>query len=152
MKRIIDSYIGAGHLIFAALGVLLLLTGLLLPRWRVVSREETMASWYGVPFHGRTTASGRTYNKLELTAAHRRLPFGTRVRVVDLETGRSVVVTINDRGPYRMDDAGRAVFPLQPHPTRGIDLSYRAARRLGTLGRGVARVRVEVLEPVFPRT
>lgn len=149
IKRIEQFWSHSG-LLFASCCALILAVGALTPRWRVVSRDETIASWYGVPFHGRTTASGETYNMLQMTAAHRRLPFGTRVRVTDLETGRAVLVTINDRGPYRMDEEGRAIFPLQPHPSRDIDLSFRAARRLGTLRRGVARVSLEVLEPVFP--
>ena len=139
-----------GRLFFLPLCALLLLSGLLLPRWRVVGEEETIASWYGSVFHGRATASGKLYNMLELTAAHRLLPFGTRVRVVDLETEKAVIVTITDRGPFQTDAEGKALLPLQPHPTRNIDLSYRAAHRLGMLERGVAAVKLQYLEPAFP--
>lgn len=90
-----------------------------------------MASWYGPGFHGNRTANGETYNQHALTAAHRSLPFGTRVRVTHTRTGRSVVVRINDRGPYI---GGRV-----------LDLSAGAARVLGMMGSGVAPVRVEVL-------
>jgi rare lipoprotein A len=87
-----------------------------------------IASWYGGRFHGRRTASGEVYNKYAYTAAHRTLPFGTRVRVINLENGRSVVLTVNDRGPF----------------VRGriIDVSQRAARALGFMRRGIVRVRV----------
>ncbi len=94
--------------------------------------ESGMASYYAPEFHGRETASGETYRKDGLTAAHRTLPFGTRVRVTNIENGRSVVVTVTDRGPYRRE--------------RIIDLSKRAARELRMVRAGVARVRVEVID------
>ncbi|MBE9018072.1 septal ring lytic transglycosylase RlpA family protein [Chroococcidiopsis sp. CCALA 051] len=90
-----------------------------------------VASWYGPGFHGNRTANGETYNQNALTAAHKSLPFGTRVRVTHAGTGRSIVVRINDRGPYI---GGRI-----------IDLSAAAARVLGMAGSGVAPVRVEIL-------
>src|SRR5690606_36476085 len=89
------------------------------------------ASWYGRKFHGRLTASGEAYDMAALTAAHRTLPFGSRVRVTNLTNGRSVLVTINDRGPFAED--------------RLIDLSQAAARQLGILEDGVVEVRLEVL-------
>ena len=89
------------------------------------------ASWYGPGFHGRRTANGERFNQNALTAAHRTLPFGTRVRVTNLRNNRSVVVRINDRGPY---SGGRI-----------IDLSAAAAREIGMINSGVARVRIEVL-------
>ena len=89
--------------------------------------EQTgVASWYGRQHHGKLTASGEVYDMNALTAAHRTLPLGSRVRVTNLDNGRSVDVRINDRGPF----AGN----------RLIDLSYAAARRLGALGAGVFRV------------
>ena len=90
-----------------------------------------LASWYGPGFHGRLTASGEVYNQNALTAAHPDLKFGTKVKVTNLRNGRSVVVRINDRGPY----AGGRV----------IDLSAAAARSLGMIKSGVASVRVTVL-------
>lgn len=89
------------------------------------------ASWYGREFHGRPTASGERYNMRKMTAAHQRLPLGTRVRVTDLATGRAVVVRINDRGPFMK--------------RRIIDLSWGAARRLGMVEKGVAKVGLEIL-------
>lgn len=95
------------------------------------SGEVGVASWYGVPYHGRTTASGETYDMNDLTAAHPSLPFGARVRVTNLDNGRSLVLRINDRGPFV--------------ERRIIDVSKRAAQELGFLHDGLARVRVEVL-------
>jgi rare lipoprotein A len=89
------------------------------------------ASYYGSRHHGKRTASGEPFNKNALTAAHRSLPFGTRVKVTNLNNDRSVVVRINDRGPH----------------TRGrlIDLSRAAAEKLGMVRSGTARVRVQSL-------
>jgi len=88
--------------------------------------ERGIASWYGDSYHGRTTASGETFDMGKMTAAHKKLPFGTRVKVKDLDTGRSVVVRINDRGPFVWG--------------RIIDLSKEAASRLGILDKGLANV------------
>lgn len=90
----------------------------------VVRPQAGIASWYGPGFHGRTTANGERFNTHALTAAHRTLPFGTKVRVTNRNNGRSVVVRINDRGPYV---GGRV-----------IDLSNASARALGMSG--VAKV------------
>jgi rare lipoprotein A len=96
----------------------------------IIQGEEGIASWYGHPYHGRPTASGEIYNMYDLTAAHRTLPFGTQVRVHDLENGRDVVVRINDRGPFVQN--------------RIIDLSYSAAQAMDMPS--VARVRLEILD------
>jgi rare lipoprotein A len=87
------------------------------------------ASWYGPGFHGKRTASGSKFNQNAMTAAHRSLPFGTRVRVVDQRTGRAVTVTIDDRGPF----------------VRGriIDLSKAAATKLGFRNAGTTKVCIE---------
>ena len=90
-----------------------------------------MASWYGPGFHGNRSASGERYNQNAMTAAHRNLPFGTKVQVTNLNNGRSVIVRINDRGPYVRG--------------RVIDLSAAAARVLGVMQTGVAPVRLDVL-------
>ncbi|MHC1791249.1 septal ring lytic transglycosylase RlpA family protein [Solidesulfovibrio sp.] len=93
-------------------------------------REEGIASWYGPGFHGKTTSCGEIYDQYKLTAAHKLLPMHTMVRVTNLENGRSMVLRVNDRGPFV---AGRI-----------IDLSQAGARELGVHARGTARVRVEV--------
>ncbi len=95
--------------------------------------ETGMASWYGEKFHGRPTALGETYNMYAMTAAHKTLPLPTQVRVTNLENGRSAELRVNDRGPFVKG--------------RVIDLSYGAARQLGVVRRGTARVRIEALEP-----
>ncbi len=93
--------------------------------------QDGMASWYGGQHHGGPTASGERFDKNAMTAAHRTLPMNTRVRVTSKRNGRSVVVRINDRGPY-----GRG---------RIIDLSEAAAKQLDMIDAGVVPVRVEVL-------
>jgi rare lipoprotein A len=94
----------------------------------IVQGEEGIASWYGHPFDGRRTSSGEIYNMHAMTAAHRTLPFGTTVRVHDLENGDSVVVRINDRGPFV---EGRI-----------IDLSYAAAMAMHMTGTAVVRLEI----------
>lgn len=93
---------------------------------------EGDASYYGNELAGRPTASGERFDPQQLTAAHRTLPFGTRLRVTNISNGHSVVVRVNDRGPF----SGQRV----------LDLSYSAARQIGILQRGQARVRMEVLK------
>jgi rare lipoprotein A len=90
-----------------------------------------VASYYGRAFQGRVTASGERYDADKLTAAHRTLPFGTRLRVTNLANGRKVVVRVNDRGPNRIE--------------RIIDLSWQAAQKLQFGHQGLTRVRVEIL-------
>lgn len=99
-----------------------------------------VASYYGPGFHGNETASGEIFDQRAMTAAHRTLPLGTRVRVTNLENGRSVVVRINDRGPYGRNYRNGTI----------IDLSRGAARRLRFLEDGLVRVKVEVLPPEAP--
>lgn len=94
--------------------------------------DEGGASYYALGFHGRRTASGEPHDKSSLSAAHRTLPFGTIVRVTNLSNGRDVVVRINDRGPFR--------------PGRIIDVSPAAARAIGMIRSGTARVRIETLD------
>jgi rare lipoprotein A len=96
--------------------------------------EHGIASWYGGRWVGRLTANGETYRASDVTAAHKKLPFHTRVRVVDLKTGNSLIVRINNRGPYVKG--------------RIIDLSVAAAKQLGTYDRGIARVRIEALREI----
>jgi rare lipoprotein A len=95
------------------------------------AKETGHASWYGHPYHGRRTSNGEVYDMDKMTAAHLRLPFGTWVRVKNLENGRRTEVRINDRGPFVKN--------------RIIDLSREAARRIEMIGPGTARVRVEVI-------
>ncbi|MGH9518220.1 MAG: septal ring lytic transglycosylase RlpA family protein, partial [Terriglobales bacterium] len=95
-----------------------------------------MASWYGAEFQGRETTDGEHFNMYALTAAHRTLPFGTRVRVTNLLNQRSVILRINDRGPVPVD--------------RVVDLSYAAARALDACEDGVFPVRIELVPKPDP--
>jgi rare lipoprotein A (peptidoglycan hydrolase) len=95
--------------------------------------EVGAASWYGDPFHGQLTANGEIYNMFEMTAAHPSLPFGTSLRVTNVRSGRSVVVRINDRGPFI---GGRI-----------LDLSYAAAKQLRLVWPGQAQVRLDLIDP-----
>lgn len=114
-----------------------LLTLIVLAGWRYGGRgdgelkfiENGTASWYGPGFHGKKTASGERYDQNDLTAAHKKLPLGSEATVTNVETGKSVEVEINDRGPYV--------------PGRKIDLSKEAAQRIGVIKEGTAKVRIE---------
>jgi|TARA_B110000967_G_scaffold13220_1_gene12737 rare lipoprotein A len=98
-----------------------------------------IASWYGTKFHGRLTSNGEVYNMYGMTAAHKSLPIPSYARVTNVENGKSVVVRINDRGPF--------------HGARLIDLSYVAAMKLGYADKGTAKVLIEVIDTaVHPQT
>ncbi|NOX77143.1 MAG: septal ring lytic transglycosylase RlpA family protein [Gammaproteobacteria bacterium] len=96
-------------------------------------RQRGVASWYGTKFHGRRTSSGEAYDMYAMTAAHKTLPLPSYVRVTHLDTGRKIVVRVNDRGPFA---EGRI-----------IDLSYVAAKKLGIDRQGTGRVAIEVIDP-----
>lgn len=96
--------------------------------------EEGTASWYGLKFHGRATANGERFSAYKPTAAHRSLPIPSFVRVTNLENQASMVLRVNDRGPF--------------HPDRIIDLSYGAAVRLGFADQGTAKVRIDAVEVI----
>lgn len=98
--------------------------------------ERGTASWYGSKFHGRRTSSGEAFDMYRYTAAHRTLPLPSFARVTNLDNGRSVIVRVNDRGPFRKN--------------RLIDVSYAAAVRLGFADRGTARVEVRAVGPGIP--
>ena len=121
--------LAAGFALALALGTL----GCATTRAGTLERHEQvgLASYYARAHQGHRTASGERFDMEAMTAAHRSLPFGTRLRVTNLANGRRVVVRVNDRGPYKED--------------RIIDLSYAAARELGMAIRGIARVRLEVV-------
>ena len=101
------------------------------------AEEVGFASWYGAPHHGRRTASGEVYDMHQLTAAHRTMPFGTRLLVTNRDTSQSAEVRVNDRGPFV---EGRI-----------LDVSYAAARQLGAVGPGLIPVRLRVIALPGPR-
>jgi rare lipoprotein A len=129
MQKLVKSCAFAGIILFSLLTV----GGITNAKEDTSTRQvfSGPASWYGGYFHGRTTANGERYDMNGLTAAHRSLPFGTKVRVTNLKNGRSVTVRINDRGPY----VGKRI----------IDLSRGAAQAVNMIRAGVALVRLEVL-------
>ncbi len=98
--------------------------------------SKGVASWYGREFHGRRTANGERYDQYGFTAAHRTLPFGTRLLVTNLQNGMSTVVKVNDRGPFAKD--------------RILDLSYGAAKAIGMVGPGTASVQLELVDGPAP--
>lgn len=100
--------------------------------------ERGVASWYGKKFHGRKTANGERYNMYAMTAAHKTLPIPSYVKVTNLDNGRSVVVRVNDRGPF--------------HSNRIIDLSYAAASKLGFAQNGTGKVELRAIEPGEPNS
>jgi rare lipoprotein A len=97
--------------------------------------EVGVASWYGDPYHGRTTASGEVYDMEAMTAAHQTLPFGTVLSVWNLDNGLVTTVRVNDRGPFWQN--------------RIVDLSRHAARELDMIGPGTARVRLTIVAPAM---
>ena len=103
---------------------------------RGAHEERGMASWYGGKFHGRRTANGEVYDMYGMTAAHKTLPFNSMVEVRNLDNGRSTVVRINDRGPFKRG--------------RIIDLSYSAAEEIGMIGPGTAKVKIRVVKRGAP--
>jgi rare lipoprotein A len=98
--------------------------------------EEGIASWYGLKFHGELTSNGEVYNMYEMSAAHKSLPLPSFVRVTNLDNNLSVIVRVNDRGPF--------------HSGRNIDLSYAAAKKLGYEKKGTANVKLDVISPTRP--
>jgi len=99
-------------------------------------RERGLASWYGKKFHGQRTANGETYDMYAMSAAHKTLPLPSYLRVRNLSNGKSVIVRVNDRGPF--------------HSNRIVDLSYAAAARLGIIGSGTGIVEIEGLTADAP--
>ncbi len=95
-------------------------------------RKYGIASWYGKKFHGRKTSNGEIYNMYTFTAAHKKIPFGTIVKVTNINNGKSVKVRINDRGPYKKG--------------RIIDLSYKAAKEIDMVNDGVVDVKLEIMK------
>jgi rare lipoprotein A len=106
--------------------------------WRDIEQysEEGTASWYGPGFHGQYTANGETYNQYEISAAHKHLPIPCYVRVINQDNGRSLIVRVNDRGPF--------------HDDRILDLSFGAAQQLGIVGQGIAKVRLDLIQAPRP--
>ena len=99
---------------------------------KIIASKIGIASYYSNNLHGRKTANGEIYNKNKFTAAHRKMKFGTKLIVTNLNNNKSVKVTINDRGPFVKK--------------RIIDLSYAAAKKIGLIKKGIAKVRIDVIK------
>lgn len=132
MRRVLTSILATGLLV-ATMGAGPVQSGSKAVEKPAKPYQVGRASWYGKPFHGRTTANGETYNMFQFTAAHRQLPLGTWVKVTNLRNSRWIMVRVNDRGPVPEN--------------RIIDLSYAAAQLLGFRERGIERVRLDKVDP-----
>lgn len=125
---------GKGNIFFLLFFPLFLSGCVLIPEKKVIFKERYFekgyASWYGSEFHGKKTASGEIYNKNAMTGAHKTLPFGTKVKVTRVDNGKSVIIRINDRGPFRKGFI--------------VDLSEAAAKKLGIKTK--ALVTLEILD------
>lgn len=104
-----------------------------------------LVSYYGERWNGRTTANMEIFDCNLLTCASPTLPFNTILKVTNMENNKSVVVRVNDRGPYKMDKKGKAIFPLIPHPKRVLDLSKEAFRSIGDLDKGLLNIKYEIV-------
>ena len=132
MRRVLTSILATG-VIVATMGAAPVKSGPKAVKVPAKPYQIGRASWYGKPFHGRTTANGETYNMFRFTAAHRQLPLGTWVKVTNLRNGKWLMVRVNDRGPVP--------------ESRIIDLSYASAQLLGFRERGTERVRLDIVNP-----
>jgi rare lipoprotein A len=128
---------GFGRVAPAGIAALMLVAGIATPHAQSVTTFSGKAAYYDPDYKGKTT-SGEPYDGAKFTAAHKTLPFGTRLRVTDVKTGRSTIVVVNDRGPFT--------------PGRVIDLSLAAAKEIGMIKRGIIAVTVSVLAPDEPIT
>lgn len=115
-----------------------------------VQKEERFrygnVSYYGDYWNGKSTANMEIFDSNKLTAASPNLPFNTKVKIINLKNNKSVIVRINDRGPFKMDKStGKVQKPLQPHPSRVFDLSKAAFDSIGNLDKGVLKVKYKVV-------
>ena len=103
------------------------------------------ASYYGKKWNGRTTANMEIFDCTKLTCASPELPFNTKIKVTNLDNNKSVIVRVNDRGPFKMDKEGGVVRPLEPHPKRVLDLSRKSFRKIGDLEKGILNIKYEIV-------
>lgn len=112
--------------------------------------KTTRVSWYGPGFHGRVTANGEIYDQNKLTCASPWMKFGTMIKITNTTNNKSVVVRVNDRGPYHcyVDSLKKVkpYYPLKAHPTRGFDLSKAAFDSISDLKKGVLKVKYEIIK------
>lgn len=112
--------------------------------------KTTRVSWYGPGFHGRVTANGEIYNQDSLTCASPWMKFGTKIKITNIANNKSVIVRVNDRGPYHcyVDSLKkvRPYYPLKAHPSRGFDLSKAAFDSISSLDKGILKVKYEIIK------
>lgn len=104
-----------------------------------------IVSYYGEYWNGRTTANMEIYDCDKLTCASPTLPFNTIIKVTNLDNGKSIIIRVNDRGPYKMDKKGKALKPLIPHPKRVLDLSKQSFKSIGDLNKGLLNIKYEIV-------
>lgn len=105
----------------------------------------SMTSFYAENFHGRKTANGEIYDMYDYTCASPNLPFGTILKVTNLDNDKFVIVRVNDRGPFAVHKNGTPIRPLQPHPTRDLDLSLSAFENISKRQKGVIKIKYSIL-------
>ena len=106
---------------------------------------KSKVSYYGEYHHGKKTASGEIFNMHKMTCASPVLPFNTKVKITNLNNNKSVVVRVNDRGPFAMDNNGKALRPLRPHSKRAFDLSKAAFEQISKKEKGVINIKYVIL-------
>lgn len=104
-----------------------------------------IASYYGEKWNGRTTANMEIFDCEMLTCASPNLPFNTIVKVTNLDNNKTITIRVNDRGPYKMDKKGKAIFPLIPHPKRVLDLSKASFRSIADLDKGLINIKYQIV-------
>ena len=125
---------------------LIILTGVILCSYNI---KTTQVSWYGPGFDGRKTANGEIFSQDSLTAASPTLPFNTKVKITNPSNNKSVIVRINDRGPFKCfmkNGKVRPVRPLEPHSKRKFDLSKKAFETIANIDKGVIQVEYELIK------
>ena len=110
------------------------------------TEKEGIASYYGDSWNGKTTANMEVFDSTKYTCASPYIPFGKILKVTNVENNKSVTVKVNDRGPFKMDKQGRAIFPLQPHKTRILDLSKASFASISNLEKGLIKVKYKILK------
>lgn len=103
------------------------------------------ASYYGEYWNGRNTANMEIYDCEKLTCASPSLPFNTILKVTNLSNNKSIIIRVNDRGPFKMDENGKVLRPLEPHPKRILDLSKASFEAIGNLDKGVINIKYEIV-------
>lgn len=128
--------------------IIILICAFILSSFKHTDSEDITygkASYYGEYWNGRTTANMEIYDCNKLTCASPTLPFGTIIKVTNLNNNKSVIIRVNDRGPYKMDEEGKALKPLIPHPKRILDLSKKSFNSIADLKKGLINIKYQIV-------